>query len=171
MERAVHRLEVVILPLANDVAVVVVLLVEVHRREHAVFVPLQVTTGLEQRSFGDVRRVHLLIAVRDEALAHVVLDLGANDTALGMKHREPGADLVRERKQIKLLAEFAVIAFRGLFLAGLELAKLVLGGPSGAVDALQLLVLLRAAPVGSCASRQRVSVADLARARKVRAAA
>ena len=56
VERAVHGLEVVVLPGRPS------LVLEVHRREHAVGEPIEVARGLEQASLGDVWRVHELVA-------------------------------------------------------------------------------------------------------------
>ena len=64
-----------------------------------------------------------------------------------------------------------MVALRGLLEAVLVGAQLVLGGPRGAVDALQLRVLLGAAPVGGGDAHERAAVADHAGVRQVRAAA
>src|SRR6476661_1093250 len=61
VHRAVHRLEVVVLAGLAHRAVLVELRVDVHRREHAVGVPVQVARGVEQLRLGDVRRVHELV--------------------------------------------------------------------------------------------------------------
>jgi hypothetical protein len=90
---------------------------------------------------------------------------------LGWNTDRPGADLVGEREQVELLAELAVVALGGLLEALLVGAQLVLGGPGGAVDALQLRVLLAAAPVGAGDAGEVPAVADEARAGHVRAAA
>ena len=58
VERAVHRLEVVVRAP-----------VELHRREHAVGVPVEVARRLEQVRLGDVGRVHELVAGLLVALA------------------------------------------------------------------------------------------------------
>ena len=50
VERAVHRLEVVVRAL------------HVHGREHVLLEPAQVPGGLEQLRLGDVRAVHKLVA-------------------------------------------------------------------------------------------------------------
>ena len=147
------------------------LLIEVHGREHALLVPVEVLAGLEEVRLGDVRRVDQLVVVGDQPLAHVVLDLVADDPALGVEHRESRADLVREGEQVELGAELAVVALGGLLHARLVGAQLVLARPRGAVDALQLLVLLVAAPVGGGDAGERPAVADHAGVRQVRAAA
>ncbi len=88
-----------------------------------------------------------------------------------MEDREAGADLLGETEQVQLGAEFAVIAFGGLFHTGLVGAQLVLGWPGCPVDTLQLLVLLRTAPICGCDPSERVAVADHPRVGQVRAAA
>ena len=60
VHRAVHRLEVVVRAL-----------VELHGREHAVGVPVQVAGGLEQLALGDVRGV-------DELVARLLVPAGAS---------------------------------------------------------------------------------------------
>ena len=62
VERAVHRLEVVLLAP-----------VELHRREHPVGEPVEVARGLEQLGLGDVGGVDELVAGRPVALVRVVL--------------------------------------------------------------------------------------------------
>ena len=64
-----------------------------------------------------------------------------------------------------------MVALRRLLEAVLVRAQLVLVGPRGAVDALQLRVLLGAAPVGGGDAHQGLAVADHAGVRQVRAAA
>ena len=77
VHRAVHRLEVVVLARLAHGAVLVQFLVDVHRREHAVAVPVEVTGNLVQMPLGDVRSVDELVARLDVAAARVVLHLGA----------------------------------------------------------------------------------------------
>ncbi len=160
VHRAVHGLEVVVLALAGDVTLLVHFLVQVHGREHPVLVPLEVAAGLKERGLGDVGRVNLLVAVGDETVAHVVLDFGPDDSALGVEDRESGTDLVGEREQVEVVTQLAVVALGGLFETRLVLAQLFFRRPGSAVDALQLLVFLRPAPVGRGGAGQRVAVAD-----------
>lgn len=71
-----------------------------------------------------------------------------------MEDGEAGADLLRDGEQVELAAELAVVALLGL---GEELQvrlELLLGGPGGAVDALEHRVLLAAAPVGGRVAHQ-----------------
>ena len=141
VERAVHRLEVVVRAL------------HLHRRVHAVGVPLQVSGGLEQLALGDVRGVDERVPGLLVPLARVVLQLAADDAALGVEHGQAGADLVGEGEQVQLGAELAVVA-AGRLLEQLQVRlQRVAGRPGGAVHPLQLRVLLRSAPVrgGACA--------------------
>ena len=70
---AVHRLEVIVLAGLAHRAVVGVLGVDVHRREHAFGVPLQVAGGDVELLLGDVRRVDELVAGVDVLAPRVVL--------------------------------------------------------------------------------------------------
>jgi hypothetical protein len=77
-----------------------------------------------------------------------------------VKHRQAGAQFVREGEQVKFGTELAVVAPFGLgdaLLVGLEG---ILGGPGGAVDPLQLLVVLVAQPVGGGRSGQGKGIGD-----------
>ncbi len=158
VHRAVHRLEVVLAAL------------KLHRREHRVRVVRQVPRGLEQVALGDVRGVDERVARLLVPLARVVLELPADDAALGVEDRQPGADLLGEGEQVELRAELAVVAALGL-LEHLQVG--VLRGarlPRGAVDPLQLRVLLAAAPVRAGVAHQ-LERRDVPGGRHVRAAA
>ena len=108
----------------------------------------QVAGQLEEVRLGDVRGVDELEALLDVPTADVVLHLPRMMPPFGWKTGEAAADLLGEGEQVELGAELAVVALGGLLEAVLVRAQLVLGRPRGAVDALQLRVLLRAAPVG-----------------------
>ena len=99
VERAVHRLEVV---LARPPAGI--------GGYMRVRVPRQVPGGLEQLGLGDVRRVDERVAGRLVLEPRVVLQLAADDAALGVEHRQAGADLVGEAEQVEVGAELAVVA-------------------------------------------------------------
>src|SRR6478735_11644758 len=156
---AAHRLELVLRAL------------ELHRREHRVGVVRQVPGGVEERLLADVRRADVGEALLDVPAPDVVLHLALDDAALGVEDHEARAELVGEGEEVHLGADATVVAALGLgetVEVGLEL---VLGRPRGAVDALELRVLLRAAPVGSGRAHQLEGVADELGARDVRAAA
>ncbi len=136
VHRAVHRLEAV------------VLLVELQRREHAVRVVRQMPGDLEEPLLGDVRRVDEVVAGLLVPPARVVLHHLADDAALGVEDGEPGAELLGDGEEVQFGAELAVVALLGLGEELQVLLELVLGGPRGAVDPLELRVLLAAAPVG-----------------------
>ena len=158
MHRAVHGLEVVLAAL------------KLHRREHRVRVVRQVPRGLEQLALGDVRGVDERVARLLVPLARVRLHLPADDAALGVEHRQAGADLLGEGEQVELGAELAVVAALGLLQ---HLQVVVLRGarlPRGAVDPLELRVLLAAAPVRAGVAHQ-LERRDLPGGRHVRAAA
>ncbi len=141
-------------------------------REHPLLVGDEVVRLQEQVLLRDVRRVDVGVAGGDVApAARAAPSPAAHDAAARVPHRQAGSDLLREREQVELLAELAVVALGGLLEALLVRAQLVLGRPGGAVDALQLRVLLAAAPVGAGDAGERPAVADQAGARQVRAAA
>ena len=116
-------------------------------------------------------RVDVGVAGGAVAAQRVLLHLLAHDAAPGVPDRQPGADLVGEREQVELLAEPAVVALGRLLEPLLVGAQLVLGRPGGAVDALQLRVLLAAPPVRGRDAREGPAVADHAGARQMRTAA
>ncbi len=171
MHGAVHRLQVVILAGLPDGTVLVEFGIHVHRREHALLVPVQVAGDFVQVALGDVRRVDELVAGVDVPLPRIVLHLLADDAALGVEDRQAGAQLVREGEEVKFDPELAVVAAFGLGDALLVGLQRVLGGPGGAVDALQLLVLLVAQPVGGGGPGQGERVGDELGVGQVRAAA
>ncbi len=138
VERAVHRLEVVLGPA-----------VELHGRVHALGEPVEVARHLEEVPLGDVGRVDEVVARLDVALPRVVLHEAADGAALGVEDGEARADLLGEAVEVELGAELAVVAPLRL----LELVQVggqrLLGLPGGPVDALELLALLVAPPVGA----------------------
>ena len=137
VERAVHRLEVVLLPA-----------VELHGRVHALGEPVQVARLLEEGALGDVGRVDEVVARLHVALPRVLLHQPADGAALGVEDGQARADLLGEAEEVELGAELAVVAPLGL----LELVQVggqrLLGLPGRPVDALELLALLVAPPVG-----------------------
>ncbi len=110
-------------------------------------VPGQVSGGLEQLRLGDVRGVDELVARLHVTAPRVVLQLTADDAALGMEDGQAGADLVGEREEVELGAQATVVAPFGLGQALQMGVERLLRLPRGAVDALQLRVLLAAPPV------------------------
>ncbi len=158
VHRAVHRLGVVLRAL------------QLHGRVHPLGVPLQVAGGLEQVRLGDVRGVNELVAGLLVPRARVVLQRLADDPALGVEDRQAAANLGREGEQVELGAELAVIPLLGFFEHPQVLILCVARRPGGAVDALQLRVLLVAAPVGAAGAHQ-LERRDLPGRRQVRAAA
>ena len=71
------------------------------------------------------------------------------EAALGVEDGQTAADLRREVEQVELDAELAVIATLGLGHALEVLGHRLLGLPRSAVDALELLALLVAPPIGA----------------------
>ena len=77
VERAVHGLDVV------------VLLVDLHRRIHVLFVEAEVAAGLPQPRATDVRRVDQLVAVGQVLVPAELLGQMAHHAALGMPETSP----------------------------------------------------------------------------------
>ena len=89
---------------------------------------------------------------------------------LGWKTARPEPISLREGEQVQLGAELAVVALLGLLEELQVRLELVLGRPRGAVDALELRVLLAAAPVRGGDAHQ-LERRDDPGGRQVRAAA
>ena len=109
---------------------------------------------LEQLAPHDVRRVDERIAAFQILVAHPVFNLFADDAALGMKEDQPGTGQLLDAEQVKFLAELPVIAFLGFFELGEILVELFVGEERGAVDALELLIVLVAFPIGAGDGKQ-----------------
>ncbi|CAB4907052.1 unannotated protein [freshwater metagenome] len=171
VERAIHGFEVIVNSRARYLALVVPHLIDLHRREHALGIPRQVTALLEEVRFGDVWGVHKLVTRFLVTPAGVVLHGAANHAALGMKNGKPRAHFFRKTEQVKLHAQAAVIAFGRFLEACLVCAQFVFGGPSGSVNALQLGILLTTSPVRGCHPCERETVTDHACIGQVRPAA
>ena len=149
VHRAVHGLGVVVLWLLGAVANLVVLTVQLHGREHAVRVEVQVSGLLEQVALGDVRRVHKGVAVFQVAATGVLFHFQADDAAVRVEHWEARTDLVGEAEQIQLLAEATVVALFGFLHHGEVFLKRLLRLPGGAVNTLHAVTGLITLPVGS----------------------
>src|ERR1017187_5162155 len=137
VERAVHRLELVIG------------VVQLNGREHVLRVEIGVAGSLPQVEARDVGGVDQGVAALQVLIAHPVFELFADDAALGMEEDESGTGEFLDAEEVELLAELAVVALLGLFHL-FEVGVEFLGGEEGgAVNALELLVVLVALPVGA----------------------
>ena len=160
MARAVHRLD------HEDALVVLARL----GQEHVLAERRHVAGGDPERGIDELRRVHLRIARRALAPAHVVLQRLEQRPALGMpEHRARG--FLLEMEQVHLAAEPAVVALLGL-LELLEIGvEVFLFLEGGAVDAGQHGIARIPAPIGAGHLHQLEGVADLGGRGHVRAAA
>ena len=140
------------------------------RREHVLRVKAGVAGGLPEIEARHVRRVDQRVAALQILVAHPVLELLADDAALGMEEDQPGPGQFLNAEEVELLAELAVVALLGLFDLLEVLFQVLLGEERGAVDALELLVLLVALPVGA-GDREQLERLDLRGVRDVRPAA
>ena len=102
---------------------------------------------MEETLLGDVGRADVEEALLDVPLADVVLHHPLDHAALGMEDREAGAELVGEGEEVEVAAELAVVATLGLLDPVQVRVERLLGLPRGAVEPLELLVLLVATPV------------------------
>src|ERR1035437_5950382 len=137
VERAVHRPELVIG------------VVQLNGREHVLRVEIGVAGSLPQVEARDVGGVDQGVAALQVLIAHPVFELFADDAALGMEEDESGTGEFLDAEEGELLAELAVVALLGLFHL-FEVGVEFLGGEEGgAVNALELLVVLVALPVGA----------------------
>src|ERR1035437_6388025 len=132
---AVHRLEDVLLVL------------DAKAREHRVFVRLEVAADPVELGAGDVRGVDVLVPRPPLGVEDVLLQQPTHDGALGQPHRQAFADGVIDEKQLQLTAQLLVVAFTSQLEATEVILQLLGAVPGGAVDALQHLVALVAAPV------------------------
>ena len=145
VERAVHRLDVVVL----NVGVAALALLHLHDGEHAVLVEREVAGGLPEIRLADMRRVDDLVARLVVLPAPVVLDSDAHARAARQPVRETRTHRVGDREEAELPPQHAVVApLRLLDLRELRVEfRLVLA--DDAVDALEHLVLLVAAIIAA----------------------
>ena len=138
-------------------------------REHVLAVVLPVPGLLPQALVEQLRAFDLLVAGVAIDGAHVLLDLLPERPALRMPEHDTGRDVV-DVEQVELAAEPAMVALLGFLEHAQVLLQLVLGRPRGAVDALEHLVAMVAAPIGAGHLHQ-LEVLEPARRRHVRPAA
>jgi len=124
---------------------------------------------LPQGLLQDLRRLHLVVAVLAVDAAHVLLHLLPQSPALGVPEHQPRRVFV-DVKQIQLAPQAPVVAPLGLFEPAQIGLQVFFAGPGGAVDALQHLVAVVAAPVGP-GHLHELEVLELAGAGHMRAAA
>ena len=135
--RAVHGLEAILR------------VIELHGRVHVFGVDLFMAGDLPELAAHDVRREDHVIAAANALFAHPVFHDLADEAALGVPEDEAGAGDFLDAEQIELLAEHAVVARLDLFKVLEVGVEVFLREERGAVDALQLLILLVAQPVGA----------------------
>ena len=93
-----------------------------------------VARGIPQLAAREVRRHDGVVPAFEMQVAHVVLELLAEDPALGMPDGQTRAELLGEREQVELAAELAMVALLGLLQAVQVRAQLLRRGPRRAVD-------------------------------------
>ena len=123
------------------------LIARLHDREHRVLVVVPVAGGLVHVDFGGVGRDDVLVAAFELQVRDPAFQLASDGGALRQPERQAGADQVREREELELLADAPVVASLGVLDRFEVVLELVLGLPGRAVDALEHRALLVAAPV------------------------
>ena len=156
--RAIHRLEAIFG------------VVELHGVEHVLRVVALVARGVEQLAARHVRRADQRVAAPQVFFAHPVFHLLADDPALRMPEDQPRPGEFLDRKQVELFAQHAMVALLRFFDAGEVGVEILLREKRRAVNALQLLVLFVAQPVGA-GDVEQLERLDLSSRRQVRAAA
>ena len=151
--RAVHRLEI------DAVGRLVrIVILEFHRWEHALGIVGEMAGSLVHAFPRQVRRTHALVACLELRLLGQFLQFLDQHRALGQPERQAGADVVVEREQLHLAADLAVVPLARLLLRHEPLVELRLVRKRGAVDTLQLRVILVAAVVGGGNAEQLVGL-------------
>ena len=163
VHRAVHRLH----PVAHTLGLA---LPRRHRRELVLGVQRQVPGAQEQLLTRHVGRVHQLIAALENHVLDEASQLEVEHRPLGVPQNQSRADVLLNRKQVELLAQHTMIALLGLLEPAQVAVEVILGEPGRAVDALQHLAALVAAPVRA-GRVQQLEVLDPPGARHVRPAA
>ena len=159
VEGAIHRLQLVLHPL------------DVDRRVHAGLVVLGVPARLPEVELGDVGGEDEVVAALQVLVPPVVLGLLADEGALRVPQHQAGPGVVRDREEVQLAAELAVVAALG-FLQTVQVPLQLLPGEEGvAVDALHLRVAFLALPVGLGRGLLELERLDVARGGQVGAEA
>ncbi len=135
--------------------------------EHGVAELLPVARAFPQAAIEDLGRLDLHIAVVVQPAADIVFQGAEQGPALGVPEHHALA-LFLQVEEVHAAPDLAVVAALG-FLDALQIGfELGLGGPGGAIDALQLGVVLVAAPIGAGQLGQLEGLAHMARGRQVR---
>ncbi len=139
-------------------------------RELRFLVIRKVAGGLVELELADVRREDLRVALLAQFLADEVLQFLADDGAVRRPEDEALADVIVDDEELQVATELAVVAGLGLLDALEVLREFFPGREGGAVDALELLVVLVAAVVGA-GDREQLEGLQLARVAHVGARA
>src|SRR2546421_3765360 len=139
VHRAVHRLDAIahVLRLA---------LAGRHRWKLIRGVQWQMPGTQEQLLARDMWRVDEPIAACENHVLDEAAQLEVQNRAFGVPENQPGADVFLNREKIELLANDAVVALAGLFEPCDVALEVLFREPRGAVNALQHLPALVAAP-------------------------
>ena len=137
MERAVHRLKLVLKPL------------HIHGGVHVLPVKIPVPALLPEVKPGYVGRKHKLITCLVMFIPPEVLYSLPNPRALGVPQDKPSASIVVYAEEVKLLSKLPVVPLLGLF----EFIKMglqfILCRKCRSIDPLKHLALFITAPIGA----------------------
>src|SRR5450756_3030677 len=99
-----------------------------------------------------------------------ILDLLANNGALGMPENQSSASLLLNAEEVQLLSELAMVALGSLFPGRDKTDQLFLRWESRAIDPLKHLVLLISSPIRAC-DGEKLEVLEVAGGRNMRSTA
>ncbi len=159
MERTVHWLQIIILP------------VDIHGRVHIFLVPTQVPADLPQIGAPDMRRIHQVIAASQVLIFAELFSQMADHPTIGVPEHQTAAQIRVDTEQIQLFTQLAMIALFDFFTPHQVLFQLRRFLKRRAIDALQHGILLAAAPISAGYTEQldRIRI-DLTRVLYMRAA-
>ena len=129
-----------------------------------------VPAGLVELDLADMRRIDRLVAALDQLVLDEALEDAADDRPFGHPEDQARPDQRRDREEVEVAAEPAMVAFLGLFDLGDVGLQLLLVEERGAVNALKHLAVGPALPV-SPGDREQLERPDLAGVGNMRPAA
>ena len=113
-----------------------------HRREHRFGVVGEVPTLSVQALARDVRRANALISRRELGFFRELFEFFDNGRAAREPHRQAGTDVVVENEELQFLAKLAMIALLRFLEHREVVVELLFCFEGGAVNALELRILL-----------------------------
>src|SRR5574337_33565 len=137
MEGAVHRLDVIVVPL------------HLHSWIHELLIEVKMAAGLQQRCPSDMRRIDEVIAVLKMLLAPQILNELSDQRPFRMPQNEPAADLIMHAEEVQITAQTPMVTPLRLFQKKQMRLKRLLCRKGDPVDSGQHRSPLVAPPVGA----------------------